>query len=390
MPRAKLTELGVARIKPPAEGRREVWDATLPGFGLRVTAAGARSWVVALRKPGAKHPARIKVGSPPAMGLAAARDKARALMRDPGALEPRRVDTVAAVVALFVERYQRPRNRSWGEVRRVLERELAPWAPRPIQSIARRDVVELLDATAGRAPYMANRLLAHLRKLFGWAVERGVLDASPVAGIRAPAREQSRDRVLSDAELVAVWRAAGEMGWPWSPFIRLLVLLGQRRDEVASMRWQDLDTERRLWTMPRAMTKADREHEVPLSDLALEVLADLPRMGELVFPANRAGSANPVSGFSKAKSRLDRLSGVTGWRFHDLRRTAASGMARLGHPPHVVAAVLNHSPGATQGITAVYNRHKYGDEKRAALDAWAREVERVATGATADVVALRA
>jgi integrase len=116
---------------------------------------------------------------------------------------------------------------------------------------------------------------------------------------------------------------------------------------------------------------------VPLPPLALEIIRTLPRLGDgLLFPAIRARSANPVSGFSKAKARLDRLSGVGGWRLHDLRRTAASEMARLERPPHVVAAILNHSPGSTQGITAIYNRHRYGDEKRIALAAWARELER--------------
>jgi hypothetical protein len=178
--------------------------------------------------------------------------------------------------------------------------------------------------------------------------------------------------------------------------VRLLALTAQRRDEVARMAWPDLDLERRLWTLPRALTKADRLHEVPLSDLALEVITALPRIGDdLLFPANRYGTPRPVSGFSNAKTRLDRLSGVSGWRIHDLRRTAASEMARLGHPPHVVAAILNHSPASTQGITAIYNRHRYGDEKRLALAAWGREVERVigrggATGGAVRVVTARA
>jgi integrase len=131
-------------------------------------------------------------------------------------------------------------------------------------------------------------------------------------------------------------------------------------------------------------------HEVPLSGLALEIIEGLPRLGGgLVFPANRHGSANPVSGFSKMKRRLDQLSGVSEWRLHDARRTAASSMARLGHPPHVVAAILNHSPGSTQGVTAVYNRHRYADEKRAALEAWSRELERIIGRGEARVVALR-
>jgi integrase len=375
--KAKLTDLSVARQRPPKSGRLEIWDTLLPAFGLRLTAAGGRSWIVALRRPGASHPARIKLGEPPAMPLAEARDAARRLLADPSSLSSQEKqqtpEAVKAVVAEFIERYQKPRNRSWREVERVLIRELADWSDRPIREISRRDVIALLDRTADRAPLMANRLLAYVRKLFAWAVERGIVEASPVAGIKAPARERSRDRVLTEGELAAVWRALDGLHWPFGPAIKLLLVTAQRRDEVAHMAWPDLDLDARLWTLPRALTKADRVHEVPLSELAVDVIRALPRLGDgLVFPAARAGSSAPVSGWSKAKARLDALSGVRGWRLHDLRRTAASGMARLGHPPHVVAAILNHSPGATQGITAIYNRHRYGDEKRAALDDWAR------------------
>jgi integrase len=396
MPKAKLTELGVARIKPPVAGRCEVWDATLPGFGLRVTSTGARSWVVALRRPRSKHPVRIKVGEPSAMGLGEAREKARALMRNPAAREERErahADTVAAVVALFIERWQKPRNRSWQEVERILTRELAHWAERSIQTITRRDVIELMDDITDRgAPYMANRTLAHVRRLFGWAMERGIVTASPVVGVGAPAREVSRDRVLDNAELAAVWQACEALGWPFCPIVRLLIVTGARRDEVASMRWRDLHLERTEWRLPREAVKADREHVIPLSVVALEIIADLAQIDRspLVFPANRASSTNPVSGFSGAKRRLDQLSGVEGWRYHDIRRTVATGLQRLGVRLEVTEAVLGHVSGSRSGIVGVYQRHEYRDEKAAALAAWGREVERIVRGATAEVVALRA
>jgi Arm DNA-binding domain len=196
---AKLTELSVTRIKPPQSGRLEVWDSTLPAFGLRVTAAGARSYVVALRKPGAKHPSRIKVGEPGSMALADARAKARELMADPRPCSEREQDpepdTVASVIEQFIARDQKPRNRHWREVEGILNRELAPWLDRDIKGITRRDVLERLDAIADRAPVRANRVLAWTRRLFGWALERDIIGASPVAGIRAPTREVARDRV---------------------------------------------------------------------------------------------------------------------------------------------------------------------------------------------------
>jgi integrase len=392
----KLTELSVAKLKAPRSGRLEVWDATLPAFGLRITAAGARSYVVAIRKPGAKHPSRIKIGEPgePPLGisLADARDEARRLMADPSALERQEetpTDTVASVIELFIARDQKPRNRHWREVEQILRRELAPWLERPIRDITRRDVIEVLDIIADRAPVRANRVLAWTRRLFGWALERDIITASPVAGIRAPTREVARDRVLEPHELAAVWRASEALQWPFRQIVQLLIVTAARKGEVVSMRWRDVDLERRLWVVPSEMNKAGRRHEVPLSEPALEILEGLPRVGDgLVFPARKAGSPNPVSGFSKIKARLDQTSEVADWRLHDLRRSAASGMARLGHPPHVVAAILNHSPGSTMGITAVYNRHRYEAEKRAALDAWGREVERIVTGATAKVIAL--
>jgi integrase len=328
------------------------------------------------------------------MSLVDARAKARELMADPAALEPQEQglpDTVADVIALFIERYQKPRNRAWREVERILTRELAPWRDRPIQTITRRDVIELLDRIADRAPYMANRTLAHTRKLFAWAMERDIVDASPVAAVKAPARETSRDRVLEPAELAAVWRAAETLGWPFGPIVQLLIVTAQRIGEVATLRWQDIDLERAEWRLPREAVKTDRRHTVPLSPLALEIITSLPRIGDgLVFPANRVGSANPVSGFSKTKCRLDQLSGVTGWRYHDIRRSVATGLQRLGVRLEVTEAVLNHVSGSRAGIVAVYQRHYYGPEKRAALDAWSREVARSLGRSDGQVIALRA
>jgi integrase len=417
MPTTKLTELAVAKVRPPKAGRTEHFDTLLPSFGLRVTSNGAKTWIVMTRVKvkgedkgkGVNGPLRrVTLGRYPALGLAEARDQARKVIADaqegkaPPSGRARRalaaqdgevVDSVAAVLAEYVARYQRGRGRrTWRQVEQTLSRELGKvgWMDRPLASIARRDVIELLDRITDRgAGVMANRTLAYLRTMLSWAVDRGVIEASPAAGVRAPGAEVTRDRVLEAAELAAVWRACDALDWPFGPLVQLLLVTAQRRDEVARMAWRDIDIERRLWTLPRELTKANRRHEVPLSPLALEVIQSTPKIGAdgLLFPANRARSANPVSGFSKAKARLDRLSGVTGWRLHDLRRTAASEMARLGHPPHVVAAILNHSPGSTQGITAIYNRHRYGDEKRQALAAWAREIERVLGRAEPQVVA---
>jgi hypothetical protein len=227
MPKTRLTELTITRAKLPKEGRLELWDTTLPAFGLRISSSGGRSWIVAVRKPGARHPARVKLGEPPLMSLSEAREKARAMLQDPvGIFEARQLAqsyTVRVAVTEYVDRYQQPRNRGWHEVQQVLERELLPWNERPITDIRRSDILRLLDIVADRAsPARANRVLAYLRRMFNWCVERGILEASPVAAIKPPGRETSRDRVLDYDELAAVWHAADSMGWPWAPFVKLL------------------------------------------------------------------------------------------------------------------------------------------------------------------------
>jgi integrase len=165
------------------------------------------------------------------------------------------------------------------------------------------------------------------------------------------------------------------MGWPFGPLFQLLLVLGQREDEIAGMRWSDLDLVRGVWTLPREASKSDRLNQVPLPALARQIIEQLPRTGsELVFSTT---GSTPVSGFSKAKKRCDQLSGVTGWRLHDLRRTVASGMARLKVEPWVVEKVLNHQTGQLSGVAGVYNRWGYFDEKQEALERWATDLQRI-------------
>jgi integrase len=394
MPRTRLTELGIERLRPPHSGRVEYWDSTLPSFGLRVTDKGAKSWVLMTRDHGRLR--RITLGKFPTLSLTEARHAARDTLQRIERGEPAKAaataerETVAAVVEQWLARDQKD-NRTLAEVRRVMMRDVLPgWGRRTIGDIRKADALVLLDDVADRAPIMANRTLAYLRRMFAWCVSRGIINLSPVPGITSPARERSRDRVLSDDELASVWRACDLLGWPFRDLFQLLIATAQRRTEVARMAWSALDLRKRLWTLPRELVKSDRAHDVPLSGLAVEIIERLPHLGDgLLFPAQRHGSAGPVSGFSKVKTKLDRLSGVSNWLPHDMRRTAASNMARLGYSPHVLAAILNHNPSSTQGITAIYNRHKYTDEKRAALEAWSRELERIVSGETAKVVALR-
>jgi integrase len=213
-------------------------------------------------------------------------------------------------------------------------------------------------------------VLAAVRKLFSWAASRDIVPVSPCVGVKPPAAEQSRDRVLSDSELRAVWLAADKLGGPFGALVKLLVLTGQRRDEVAGMCWAEIDLEARLWTLAAERVKNNRPHEVPLSDAAVAVLQALPRIGD-AFVLTTNGES-PSSGYSKGKRRLDALlpPDMPDWRLHDLRRTFASGMAKAGINLPVIERVLNHSSGSFAGVVGIYQRHDFRDEKRRALDTW--------------------
>jgi integrase len=394
----KLTDLAVARMKPPATGRLEVWDSTLPAFGLRISSSGARSWVVALRRPGAAHPSRIKVGEPGTMSLADARARARELMADPdrlsaSAAELSQPDTVASMAAEYVERHLKRNTRRWHDAEQMLARDVLPqWGHRRASDITRRDVLDLIDGIMDRSPVSANRVLSMIRRLYNWGMDRGIVDANPAAGIKPPHREHPRDRVLTEDEIRALWSAWERLAYPFGTIQKLLLLTAQRRGEVASMRWDQIDFERGVWRLTAADTKTGREHVLPLSPPVVDTLHEVPRFvgSPLLFPANRRGSKSPVSGFSKAKVATDRLSGIEGWTWHDLRRTAATAMAKLNVPPHVCERILNHSGSEMMStIARVYNVHSYQKEMAFALDAWSREVERIIGRGEAKVVALR-
>jgi integrase len=405
----KLTDFAVARAKPPASGRIEIWDAMLPGFGLRISEKGTKSWVVMYRvRRNSAGLRRATLGRYPVLSLAKARERARRIFEaafdgiDPAEAQPlarEQAPTFEKVAEQFIGRYAKPKNRGWKRQQADLAREFTPvWGKKPIDTINRRDLLDVLDRISDRSsPLRANRHLALIRKLFNWCLERGILETSPAANIKPPGREVSRDRVLSDDEIRSVWSCSDAVGHPFGPIFKLLLVTAQRREEVGRMRWADLDMGKGIWTIPRERSKNDVANEVPLSPLALAIIKELPRFeGEdLVFPASN-GSGQPASGYSKAKLRLDRLiaarrisdelPAMPEWWVHDLRRTAASGMARLSVPPHVIERVLNHISGSQAGVAGIYNRYGYLPEKRKALEAWGRYVEELVRPATENVI----
>jgi integrase len=214
---------------------------------------------------------------------------------------------------------------------------------------------------------MANRTLAAVRKLFSWCLSRGIITASPCEGVVAPQREKSRDRVLSDDELVSVYKTAEQMGGPFGGIIQLLILTAQRRNEVSEMAWDELDLETSTWTIPAERTKNEKPHLVHLTEHAKAIIGKIPNTGNYVFTSN---GKTPFSGFSKSKKRLDEHSGVDNWRIHDIRRTVTSGLAKIGIAPHIADKILNHQSGTISGVAAVYQKHEYLEERTNALIVW--------------------
>lgn len=410
-----LTAKAIENLRPAAT-RQEVPDGLIRGLFFVLQPSGKAGWAVRYRARGQTR--KLTLGTYPAIDLKAARELAsRALVAvaaggDPAAEKqaakreeriPREDDLVEKVVERFIERYAKANApRSWQETKRLLEREVvARWKERRLGEISRRDVHALLDEIVDRgSPIMANRALAALRRMCGWAVERDLIATSPCAGIKAPSAERSRDRVLEDDELRLVWLACDRIGWPFGPLIRLLILLGQRREEVGAMRWSEVDLERRTWTLPKERTKNEVEHIVPLSPQAIAILKELPHIvppkgaPDFVFTT---GGGTAVTGYGKAKSRLDAFiaearggEALPGWVLHDLRRSLASGCARLGVNLPVIEKVLNHVSGSFGGIAGVYQRHSFAAEKAAALALWGRHVEGLVEGKSATVLELRA
>jgi integrase len=249
------------------------------------------------------------------------------------------------------------------------------WGSRSIHEISKRNVIDVVSAIEQRgAPVAANKALKSIKTFFRWCVGRAVLDRSPADGVPLPAKQVTRDRVLSDAELAQIILAARRIGGPYGDIVELLALTGQRREEVARCTWDEIDVKARTWKLSSDRTKNAKSHEVHLSDQVMAILNRANKQGELVF--SRSGNI-PFQDFSVAKREIDLLSGVTGWRLHDLRRTCVSGMARLGIAPHVADKILNHQGGTISGVAAVYQRHEFLAERKEALEKWAAHVRQI-------------
>jgi integrase len=394
----KLTKAIVEGLTlPPGTSDKIYFDDELPGFGLRLRQGGKRdgkrSWIAQYRV-GSKQ-RRVTVGTIKTTSLDAARTLARSVLAkvhlgsDPQAEKAERRARASITTGAMADRYlehavKRLKPRSYLEVERHLKKHWGVLARIPIGDVTRADVAAGLNRIATTSgPIASNRARATLSAFYTWAIGEGLADATPVLGTNRAAAEISRDRVLTDSELAAVWSEAG--AGDYGAIVRLLILTGQRREEVGGMLWSEIDTAGApggaVWRIGAERTKNSLAHDVPLSAAALAVLEGLERREgrDLIF-----GTGNgPYQGWSNAKAALDvRVLAALGrpaapWRLHDIRRTVATRLADLGVLPHVVEAVLNHVSGHKAGVAGVYNRASYAAEKRAALDLWAQRVERL-------------
>jgi integrase len=434
-----LTARAVQNLKPPAKktDRAEQYDRAVPGFGVRVTAEGSRSWIFVYTSPIKRKRRRYTIGvvdfkAPDgqiALNLEQARTKANDLRRmvregrdpaedrettkmaviaDARAAESR---TFRAVVDLYDKRDLAKKRRGW-EVKQIIERELIPhWGDKPIVAITSIDVQERVEALVDAdKPAAARRLFEIIRRIFNWARGRPSyqLDRSPADRMKPDelvGEKTKRKRVLSNDELRALWRAAGKMAYPFGPLLHVLMLTAVRRNEAAQAGWQEFDLTGGLWVIEAARMKGGAGHIVPLTTEMLAILKDLPRFagGDFLFTSGNGTQA--VAGFSSMKRRLDCLMvnelrkiaeergdnptklKLEGWTLHDIRRTVRTHLSALPVPELVRELILAH---AQPQLHQIYDQHAYIAEKRVALELWAARLKGIVEPPTGNVVALRA
>ena len=364
MPRRTLTVETIGRIKASTV-RREIADAVLPGLYLVIQPSGARSFAVRTRI--ADKPVKFTLGAWPLLDLTKAREMARAKI---GAVhegvDPRAADKAAAEVAKHTVlsvcqdwlRRDQADNRDVATVRRIMAREVLPYiGEMQIEAVRKRDLISLIDRVADRAPIRANRVLAHTKRLFRWAAARDLIEVNPAANIEKPTAERARDRVLSDAELVAIWHAAGRVGGAYGAGVRILMLTGCRVAEVFEARWSEIEGD--ALRLPAERSKCREGRTIWLSPPAREIVDALPRYAGCDWMLTASGR-NPFRAMATSKDRLDRelaAEALPDWRHHDFRRTLATGLQRMGVRLEVIETVLGHVSGTRAGIVGTYQRH---------------------------------
>lgn len=385
MPVKRFTARTVNSLNPTPGKRMEYFDAALPGLALRVTERGAKSWAVLYRHRGRLR--RLTLADASVMSLSQARDRARVVLHDaangadPAADKQlgRQAETMADLTELYLEKWAKPRKRSWKADDNLIRKKILPrWRNRAIVDVRRRDVRELVEAVAAAgAPVVANRVAALCSKMFAFALDHELVEANPAVRIPRPAREQQRDRVLTEDELRTLWAEFGALDVTMGTYYKLRLITAQRGGEVAVMRWQDLDLAAGWWTIPATSSKNKLAHRVPLSPTAIELITALKSTDVEVADYVLVGARG-----KRQQAEAAATFTVPDFRGHDLRRTAASIMASGGIGRLTISKILNH---VERSVTAVYDRHSYDPEKQAALAWWEAKLTTILENKTATV-----
>jgi integrase len=403
----KLTQASVKGLSLPSGSRDKLFfDDDLPGFGLRIRDGGKRTWIAQYRL--GKKQRRVTIGTAPNTTAEEARKRAKDILSKVHLGADPQVEKAAALIAAsntvgcVVERYlderaSRLKPRSLAEVQRHLCKHFSALSEMPLAKVTRANVAtELAKISKQNGPFAANRARAALSSLYSWAMGEGVADRNPVIGTNKATNEIARDRVLSPLELSAIWKEAGD--GDYAAIVKLLVLTGQRREEVGGMLWSEVDLDSSTWRIRAERTKNGLSHDLPLSQPAIAILRDRTKRErrDLVFGTGDG----PFQGWSNAKRALDtrvfarfrekdKKAQLAPWRLHDIRRTVATRLGDIGVLPHVVEAILNHVSGHKAGVAGVYNRATYAVEKRRALEVWGEHVAEMVTGRPSNVTPLK-
>jgi integrase len=370
--RTALTDVYVRAAKPPAKGSISIFDTSLKGLCLRVSAGGAKSFCLVQ----GKERSRIYIGKYPGMTLAGARTECRRIISEQTLGISQRAPSVTfrEALDLFLAQSElRNRPRTTDDYRRLLTRHFLPaLGSKRLADIRTQDITRIVDRLL-RTPSECRHAFVAGKVMFRWAARRSLTPSNPCEHLYAPTKAMPRERVLADDELRQIFVQACMSGYQFGTVLQLLILTGQRRTEIGSLRWEWIDQAKRAITLPGTATKNKRTHTFPYGPMTADILASIPRLGSYLFPGSR-GSDVAITGWSNFKAAFDKRCPVDGWTLHDLRRTFATNLAALGVRMEVTEKLLNHVSGSFGGIVGVYQRHGFQDEMREAIEVWERRL----------------
>jgi integrase len=370
MPKAHLTDISIRALKPEAK-QLTYWDDSLPGFGLRVSQRGAKSWVIM----SGRDRKLTTLSRYPSVSLKDARSEAKKRLQDP---KPKTgsVTFDEAVTLFLAVKEQRNKERTVKDYRRLLTKHFSLTTPLP--ELTATDIMKLIDDLADTPSEQAHAFVA-VKTLLQFCVARGLITHSPIAALQTPTKAVARSRVLSDTELATLLPAASQSVSVFNQIVLLCVYTGLRRGEAGALRWDWINAEQKTITLPSAITKNNREHHFPFGDLVQRLLDAVESREGFLFPG-RDSPNQFFNGWSRAKLNFDKGCPIDPWTLHDLRRTFATNLAALGTPVHVTERLLNHVSGAVSGVAAIYNRHSYFPEMRAAIELWENRLQSLVRG----------